>query len=123
MCYILFCSYLPQKKNDRTVIPYSLNPEGPLGSHLCDVIPPALLIKCQFLFYGRERKQDFSQGERNLCVFPFSPLEIIIFILSYVPLSCVSLFILSFVVNQFLVINHCSFVVMSFRNFNDYSSW
>ena len=48
MCYILFCSYLPQKKNDRIVIPYSLNPEGPLGSHLYDVIPPALLIKCQF---------------------------------------------------------------------------
>ena len=65
----------------------------------------------------------FLRVKRHLCVFPFSPVEIIIFILSYVPLSCVSLFILSFVVNQFLVIIHCLFVVMSFRNFNDYSLW
>ena len=46
-------------KNDSTVVPYSLNPEGPLGSHLFDIVPPALFIKCQFLFFWRESKQDF----------------------------------------------------------------
>ena len=66
----------------------------------------------------------FSPGERNLCFLPFSPVEIIIFVLSYVPLSCLLLFILAFVVNHFSIsCIHHSFVVMSFRDFHYYSSW
>ena len=46
-----------QRKNDRSVILKSLNPEGPLDSYLCDLTVPTLLITCQFLFCGQESKQ------------------------------------------------------------------
>ena len=38
------------RKNDHSIVLRSLNPEGPLGSYLCDVTLPALLITCQFSF-------------------------------------------------------------------------
>ena len=65
---ILFIPFT-EKKNDSTVVPYSFNPEGLLGSHLCDVIPPALLIMVQFLFCGRESKQRISLRVKKIYVF------------------------------------------------------
>ena len=58
------------EKNDHTVILFSLNPEGPIGSHLCDVTFPALLIMCQFLFCGRESKQGFFLWVKEIYVYP-----------------------------------------------------
>ena len=56
--------------------------------------------------------------------FLFSSAEIIFFVFSHVPLSCLpSLFILSFVENHFLEIILRSSVVMSFHDFHDYLSW
>ena len=63
------------KKNDSLK---SLNPEGPLGSHLCDVILHAILITCQFLFCGTKKvnrrfyrvKKIFLSFLRSIFLFP-----------------------------------------------------
>ena len=61
------------RKNDSSVILKSLNPEG---SYLCDVTLPALIIKCQFLLWNKENKQDFLLGDKkNLNFLLFSGLR------------------------------------------------
>ena len=66
----------------------SLNPEGPLGSYLCDITLPALLIMCQFLFYGQESKQRiFYQVKKNLFFLSFLQFTFLNPCLSYVLLS------------------------------------
>ena len=74
MCYILFCPYLPQKKNDRNVFIQSLS-KFPLGSHLCDVTP-ALWVTCQFLFCGTKKiNRDFFSGWKKFFFFLFLQLK------------------------------------------------
>ena len=50
MCYSILYFKPSTEKNDDLVILKSLNPKGPLGSYLCDVTLPSLLISCQFLW-------------------------------------------------------------------------
>ena len=47
-------------------------------------------VSVSFL-WTKKLTKDFSPDEKNLCFLPFSPIEIINFVLSYVPLSCLSL--------------------------------
>ena len=71
MCYSILFSHLPQK-NDRSVVLNSLNPEGPIGSYLCDVTLRALLITCQFLFCGTKKiNRIFYRVIKNLSFFLF----------------------------------------------------
>ena len=42
LTYIFYSVHTFHRKIDSTVVPLSLNPEGPLGSHRCDIIPPTL---------------------------------------------------------------------------------
>ena len=85
-------------------------------------IPPAFLITCWFLFCGRENKQKiFLRVKKVLCFLPFSLVEIINFVLSYVPISCLSLFLLFFVVNCFL--NSCNYPSLVHRNEFSRLSW
>ena len=73
MCYSILFSHLPQKK-DCSFVLKSLNPEGLLGSHLCDVTLPALLIRCQFLFCGTKKiNRSFYWVIKNLNFLLFLP--------------------------------------------------
>ena len=65
----------------------SLNPEGLLGSYLCDVTLPALLITCHFLFCGQESKQRILPGEKDLYFLSFLQFNFLNSCLSYVPIS------------------------------------
>ena len=53
------------RKNDSSVVLKSLNPEGPLGSYLCDVTLPTLFITCQFFVWNKENKHDFLLGDKK----------------------------------------------------------
>ena len=71
---VLFCSVFQNfhRKNDSLK---SLNPEGTSGSYLCDVILPAILIMCQFLFCGTKKvNKDFYQVKKIYIFFLFSGL-------------------------------------------------
>ena len=92
------------RKYDSLVILKSLNPEGPLGSYLCDVTLPALLIMCQFLFCGQESKQRIFHGvKKNLYFLSFCPVNFLNPCLSYVPLSFCPPNIILLCVNRFLI--------------------
>ena len=53
---MLFSSiFTPSTENDLLVVNLRLKPEGPLGSYLCEVTPPAQLVTCQFLFCGQRK--------------------------------------------------------------------
>ena len=65
----------------------SLKPEGPLGSYLCDVTPPAQLITCQFLFCGQRK------STRNFYLWKKFGLFLFLTVKFLYP--CVSLFFLS----------------------------
>ena len=56
-----------RKKNDSFKVLMSLNPEGPLGSYLCDVLLPVLLITCQFLFCRQEQR--ILYWVKKICIF------------------------------------------------------
>ena len=107
------------RKNNSSVILRSLNPEGPLGSYLCNVTLPPLMIRCQFLFCGQESKHDFSPGERNQCFISFSPVNFLNPFLSCVPLSFLPLDYLFLCVNRFLISYYSLLLVlvMRFRDF------
>ena len=68
--YCVFQTF--HRKKDSLVILKSLNPEGPLGSYLCDVTLPALSITCQFLFCGTKKiNRIFYQVKKNLIFLSF----------------------------------------------------
>ena len=57
------------RKNDSTRI---LNPEGPLGSYLCDITLSSLLLMCQFLFCGTKKvNRIFYRVKKNLNFLSF----------------------------------------------------
>ena len=75
-----------RKKNNSSVILKSLNPEGPLGSYLCDITLPSLLITCQFLFCGTKKiNRIFYWVIKNLYFFLFlwSIFKVPVFVCSF----------------------------------------
>ena len=86
MCYSILFSNLPQKKWQFSYFK-NLNPEGPLGSYLCDITLPPLLVTCQFLFCGQESKQRIFNGWKKSVFSFFSAVKFINPYLSYVPLQ------------------------------------
>ena len=59
------------RKNDSSVILKSLNPEGPLGSYLCDITLPALLIMSVSFCGTKKINRIFYRVIKNLNVFLF----------------------------------------------------
>ena len=62
-----------RKKNDGSVVLKSLNPEGPVGSCLCEVTLPALDHMSVSFLWNKENKQDFllPVGEKNKIFLSF----------------------------------------------------
>ena len=56
------------RKNDSSIILKSLNPEGPLGSNLCDVTLLAFWVS---FLCNKESQQNFLSGEKNLIFLSF----------------------------------------------------
>ena len=79
MCYSILYFKPSTEKNDSSFVLKSPNPEGPLGSYLCEVILPALLIMCQFLsveqkinriFYRVIKKSKFLSFLQSIFLVP-----------------------------------------------------
>ena len=108
LCYSVFQTF--HRKNDYLVVLKSLNPEDPLGSYLCDVTFPALLIMCQFFFlWNKENKPNFLPGEKNLMFLSFfrSIFLVPVFLCSFItPFMEDSIFIKSiFSILLFLIVD------------------
>ena len=68
MCYSILYFKPFTEKNDSSK---SLNPEGPLGSYLCDVTLPVLLIRCQFLSCRTKEVNRIFTRWKNLIFLSF----------------------------------------------------
>ena len=98
----------------------SLNPEGPLGSYLCDITLPAIPVMLQFLFCGTKKVNRIFIG-RKKSNFPFfSPVCFLI--------SCFLMFLyhsfhgwMLFSFNQFSI--SCYFWSLIYAMFSQLSYW
>ena len=69
MCYSILY-FTPSQKNDLSVV-IVLIQKVPLNSYLCDVIPPAQMITCQFLlcvkqYTIRRKERRWEEGPQIL---------------------------------------------------------
>ena len=73
MCYSILYFTLSTEKNDSSVVLKSLNPEGPLGSYLCDVTLPSLYHVSVSSCGTKKINRIFLPGDKT-SEFPFSPV-------------------------------------------------